>query len=74
MDEEERHVEVQRQGSAAGLLAAVFLIFLTGAALLVGITFWPAVKSSPPPPTSIQGPVSSKGRLKIHTINPQTLT
>ena len=37
MDEEEHHVEVQREGSAAGLLAVVFLVFLTGAALIVGL-------------------------------------
>jgi hypothetical protein len=29
MDEEEHHVEVQREASAAGLLAVVFLVFLT---------------------------------------------
>ena len=53
MDEKEHHIEVQREGSAAGLLAVVFLIFLAGAALLVGVRFWPALKSIPPPPTSI---------------------
>ena len=48
MDEKERHVEVQREGSAAGLLAVVFLIFLAGAALIAGVTFWPVLQSAPP--------------------------
>jgi hypothetical protein len=53
MDEKGHHIEVQREGSAAGLLAVIFLIFLAGAALIAGVTFWPALKSSPPPPTSM---------------------
>jgi hypothetical protein len=48
MDEEEHHVEVQREASAAGLLAVVFLVFLTGAALIVGLTLWPVLQSIPP--------------------------
>jgi hypothetical protein len=48
MDEEEHHVEVQREASAAGLLAVVFLVFLTGAALIVGLTLWPVLQSTPP--------------------------
>jgi len=46
MDEEEHHVEVQRE--ASGLLAVVFLVFLTGAALIVGLTLWPVLQSIPP--------------------------
>jgi len=53
MDEKERILEVQREGSAGGLLAVIFLIFLAGGALIAGVTFWPALKSSPPPPTSL---------------------
>jgi hypothetical protein len=48
MDEEEHHVEVQREASAAGLLAVVFLVFLTDAALIVGLTLWPVLQSIPP--------------------------
>ena len=48
MDEEEHHVEVQREAAAAGLLAVVFLVFLTGAALIVGLTLWPVLQSIPP--------------------------
>jgi len=43
MDEEQHHVEVQREGSAAGLLAVVFLIFLAGAAVIAALTFWPVI-------------------------------
>jgi hypothetical protein len=53
VDEEEHHVEVQREASAAGLLAVVFLMFLTGAALIVGFTFWPVIQSATAPANSL---------------------
>jgi len=53
MDEEQHQVEVQREGSAAGLLAVVFLIFLAGAAVIAALTFWPVIQSAAPPPTSL---------------------
>jgi hypothetical protein len=54
MERQEEQVELQREASAVGLLAAIFLIFLSAAVLIVGITVLPAVNAfQPVPPTSL---------------------
>jgi hypothetical protein len=52
MDEEEHHVEVQREASSAGLLLFLFLLVV---GVISGIVFWPAIHltSTPPSPTSL---------------------
>ena len=51
MDEEEHHVEVQREASSAGLLAFILFLFLLVMGVISGIVFWPAIHltSTPPP-------------------------
>jgi hypothetical protein len=44
MDEEEHHTEVQqREASAGGLLAGIFILFLLGIAVMAVFTVWPAI-------------------------------
>jgi hypothetical protein len=43
MDEEEHRTEVQREASAGGLLAGIFILFLLGIAVMAVFTVWPAI-------------------------------
>jgi hypothetical protein len=40
-DEEERYDARQRQASAAGLLAGLFMLFLLSATVVALVKFWP---------------------------------
>ena len=53
MDKEEHHDEVQREASAAGLVVAVIFMVFACVAILLGVTFWPALDAAAPPPTSL---------------------
>ena len=59
---EEKHVETQRQGSAAGLLAGLLiLVLLSGSAIFVTY-FWPVFEIAAPNPMCLHLPPRSDGR------------
>ena len=55
MDPEERHVEVQREASAAGLIVGIFILFLLVIGGFALVALWPAIhlSSTPLPPPSL---------------------
>ena len=47
MDEEQRHDTKLRQASRAGLVAAVFMILMVGAAVFALVNLWPLFAAVP---------------------------
>ena len=51
MDEEDRHDQVQREASWAGLLAGLILLFLTFMFVFLSLTLAPSIQSVSAPQT-----------------------
>jgi len=54
MDEEQTRIDTQREASRAGLVVAMFMVLMAGAAVFAVINLWPLFAAAPvsPPATS----------------------
>ena len=55
MDEEPTRVATQREASRAGLVVALFMILMAGAAVFAVINLWPLFAAAPVAPPAVTG-------------------